>query len=58
MWRVGKMHSPVYTKYYVEYFPWPNNEEHIRSIYVYAYSPEQVRAMLGDYKLLTIDETD
>ena len=54
------MHSPVYTKYYVEYHPWPEDQylKHIRSIYVYAYSPEQVWAMLGDYKLLTIDETD
>ena len=52
------MHKPVYTRYYVEYFPWPNNNEHIRSLYVYAYSTEQVRSMMAEYELLTVDQTD
>ena len=50
--------KPVYLRYYVEYFPWPKSKEHIRSLYMYAYSPEQVRAMMADYELLTIDQTD
>ena len=52
------MHKPVYTRYYVEYFPWPNNKEHIRSLYVYAYSTEQVRSMMAEYELLKVDQTD
>ena len=43
--------------YYVDYYP-NKNDNLVRSIYLYAYSPEQVRAMMADYYVITVDQTD
>jgi len=44
-------------RYYVDYYP-DQYDNLVRSIYLYAYSPEQVRAMMADYNVITVDQTD
>ena len=44
-------------RYYVDYYP-NQYDNTVWHIYLYADSPEQVRAMMADYNLATIDQTD
>ena len=44
-------------RYYVDYYP-NQYDNLVRHIYLYAYSPEQVRAMMSDYNVITVDQTD
>jgi len=44
-------------RYYVEYYPEPNSKEAL-SIYLYAYSPEQIKTIMDEYKIVLIDQTD
>ena len=48
-------------RYYVEFVS-HYAELHVESrmlyMYVYAYSPEQVKDMLKEYQIVTIDQTD
>ena len=43
--------------YYVDYYP-NQYDNSVRSIYLYAYSADQVRAMMAHYNVITVDQTD
>ena len=48
-------------RYYVEFvshYAELNVESRMIYMYVYAYSPEQVKDMLKEYQIVTIDQTD
>ncbi len=50
--RVGLM-----KRYYVDYYP-NQYDNLVRHIYLYAYSSEQVREIMADYNVITVDQTD
>ena len=48
-------------RYYVEYvshYAELNVQSSTVYLYVYAYSPEQVKDMLKDYEIVAVDQTD
>ena len=48
-------------RYYVEFvshYAELNVESRMIYMYVYAYSPEQIKDMLKEYQIVTIDQTD
>jgi len=44
-------------RYYVDYYP-NQYDNLVRTIYLYACSPDQVREMMADYNVITVDQTD
>lgn len=44
-------------RYYVEYYP-NQYDNLVRYLYLHAHSAEQVREIMADYNVITVDQTD
>ena len=55
--KVKRVGGRTMLRYFVEYLPNPYTDL-TRYFFMYAYSEKQIKEMMKDYELVTIDQTD